>query len=311
MNKYAVAFNVGGLFIRSAVLDDRGNICPGTYAIYPAKSKESKDVIIEHFVHLIKHQTNRILDKNIKIYGVGFAFPGPFDYVQGISYIQRSDMFSHLYSVNLREELLAQLASDAVFEARRADPFHIVFENDANLFALGEMFTGHAREFQRSICITIGTGAGSAFIDHDQLIADRSDVPLNGWIYNQPFGESIVDDYISTRGVLRLAAQAGMYTEGLEVKQIADMARSGSTIACEVFTQFGRNIGRILNPFIASFQPQAVIIGGQIARSQDLFMSGLMQALDEPQLTIRTVDESYYSTFVGVAKLLQPSMAEA
>lgn len=311
MNRYAIAFNVGGLFIRSAVLDDKGNICPGTYAIYPAKSNESKDGIVEHFVHLITHQSNRILDKNFEVYGVGYAFPGPFDYPGGISYIRReNDEFTHLYGVNLREELLNRLTRNPLFLSRCTEQFQIVFENDANLFALGELFTGHAREFNRSICLTIGTGAGSAFIDNGQLIANRFDVPPNGWIYNQPFGESIVDDYVSKRGVLRLAAESGLFTEGLEVKQIADMARSGSVAAIDVFIEFGRNIGHMLNPFVFSFQPDGIVIGGQIARSHDLFLEGMLEALEDRKLEIRTVDESSLSTFAGVAKLLQPSMTK-
>lgn len=311
MNKYAIAFDVGGLFIKSAVLDDKGHVLPGTYAIYPAKSKEQKEVIIEHFVGLIKHQTNRILDKSFEIYGVGYAFPGPFDYPGGISYIRQTDKFEHLYGVNLREELTMRLEQDPLFVARRADRFQIRFENDANLFALGELFAGHARAFNRSICLTIGTGTGSAFIDNGQLIANRADVPPNGWVYKEPFGASIVDDYISKRGILRLAQQAGMKTEGMEVKAIADMARGGDAVSRGVFHQFGRNLGMMLNPFVAAFRPEAVIIGGQIAKSKDLFLDGVSETLQNSLLAIRTVDETSLSTFVGIAQMLTQSAAKA
>jgi glucokinase len=132
--------------------------------IYPAKSKEAKDVILGHFVDMIKQQTNRIMDRHFRIEGIGFAFPGPFDYERGISYIQGVDKFESLYGVNLREELTSRIRDASFFKHKRTPDFHIVFENDANLFALGEYAAGKAGRYRKSICITIGTGTGSAFL---------------------------------------------------------------------------------------------------------------------------------------------------
>lgn len=311
MSKYAIAFDVGGLFIKAAVLDEHGNLCPGTYTIYPAESKESKEVILDHFVTIIKHQTNRILDKSFEIYGVGYAFPGPFDYPQGISYIRGIDKFEHLYGVNLREELSFRLAQDTKFMTKCTDEFQIVFENDANLFALGELHSGQARQFNRSICMTIGTGAGSAFIDNGKLVTARKDVPQNGWIFNKPFRASIVDDYISKRGIMRLAKEAGLYSDGLEVKELYGMAKRGNHSAMELFRKFGNDIGQVLNLFIPDFRPDAVIIGGQIAKSRDLFMEGIYETIQNPRILIRTVNETSLSTFVGVANLLKQHEAKA
>lgn len=49
-------FDVGGLFIKTAVLNAHGQVVPNTYAIYPARSKESKEEILDHFMDLNKHQ---------------------------------------------------------------------------------------------------------------------------------------------------------------------------------------------------------------------------------------------------------------
>ncbi len=83
------------LMLEVYLSNQQGEIEPDLYAIFPAKSKASKQEIIHHSVWILKQQANRILDKNFKIIGVGYAFPGPFDYENGISYIDGVDKFDH------------------------------------------------------------------------------------------------------------------------------------------------------------------------------------------------------------------------
>jgi len=308
MNKYAIAFDVGGNFIKTAVLDEQGRVLTGTYAIYPSHSKASKEEILDHFVRIIKQQTNRILDKQFQIFGVGYAFPGPFDYPNGICLIKGVDKFEHLYGVNLREEIMGRLAADDIFAGRKTKDFQVVFENDANLFALGEILNGKAGRYGRSICITIGTGTGSAFVDGGALVTTGPGVPPNGWVYNTPFGDSIVDDYISTRGILRLAADCGVGAEAAEVRAIAEMANSGEQAARRVFHRFGQLLGQMLDPFVRSFRPDAVIIGGQIAKSSDLFLAGMAETLDCTKLAVEFAEDTSLSTFAGVSKLLMDTL---
>jgi glucokinase len=254
---------------------------------------------------MIRDQTNRIMDRHFRIDGIGFAFPGPFDYERGICYIKGVDKFESLYGVNLRDELTRRIRDESFFRHKRTPDFCIVFENDANLFALGEYAAGKAGRYRKAICITIGTGAGSAFLENGALVKDRPDVPPNGWVYNQPFRESIVDDYISKRGILRLMKQAGLDTANLDVKQLAEMATGGDATAIGIFRQFGTMIGEMLVPFVRSFQPEAVVIGGQIAKSQHLFLDSTREALREFSVALEVSDETSISTFVGVSQLLK------
>lgn len=308
MNKYSIAFDVGGLFIKSAVLDDDGEIVPNSYAIFPSKSKETKESIIEHLVFIIKQQTNGILDKDFEITGVGYAFPGPFDYESGISYIKGIDKFEELYEVNLRDLLINCLKQESSFHSKTSNEFQIVFDNDASLFALGEHVSGKAGGYNKSIFLTIGTGAGSAFMENGKLVRDRQDVPEYGWIYNQPFKQSIVDDYISKRGILQLANELGLSTTDNEVETLAAMGKNEDQRAKMVFQMFGEYIGKVLNPYIKSFKPDAIILGGQITKSKDLFMNGIYEALENKTINIECSEETSLSTFKGVANLLKQSI---
>lgn len=305
MNEYSLAFDVGGLFIKSAVLNGEGEIVPNSYAIYAAKSKETKQVLIDHFVNIIKQQTNSILDPYFQITGVGYAFPGPFDYDNGISYITGVDKFEHLYGENIHELIMNRLRDEASFNTKLSDRFQIVFENDASLFALGERLSVKAMHYDKCIFVTIGTGAGSAFMDNGKLITDREDVPPNGWLYNQQFGESIIDDYISKRGVIKLAHELGIQTVDDEVKSLADLARTEDPKAVLLFETFGRTIGKALNVNIDRFKPDAIIFGGQITKCHDLFIDGIRETLHNKTIQLEFSSDTSVSTFKGAAVLLQ------
>lgn len=305
MNSYAIVFDVGGLYIKTAVLSGGSQIVSDTYMIYPSKSKTAKDVLLAHLVDLARQQANRIIDRDYRIDGIGFAFPGPFDYDNGISYIRGIDKFESIYGVNLRSELLDRLERDPVFSRRMTPDFQIVFENDANLFALGEYAIGKAAKYGKSICITVGTGAGSAFLDGGSLVKSREDVPENGWIYNQPFRTSIVDDHISKRGIVNLMIEAGFEGTELDVKQGAELAKAGDKRAIGVFRLFGDRVGEMLEPFIRSFRPEAVIIGGQIVKSKELFIDNIRARLEPFEVGLEVTDETSVSTFAGVSSLLE------
>lgn len=304
MNDYTIVFDVGGLFIKAAVLNQHGKVVPNTYAVYPAKSKGTKGELLNHFADLIKQQLSMIMDKYFQIKGIGYAFPGPFDYEEGICYINGVDKFEAIYGVNLREDITGILENEPFFKQKKSKDFRIVFENDANLFALGEIVSGKAKPYHKSICITIGTGLGSAFIENGKLVKNRQDVPENGWIYCTPFRSSIADDYISKRGYYRLQKELGIDSTN-EIKDLAEMARKGDEELAKVFRNFGEQIGNMLIPFLDSFQPQAIIIGGQIAKSHDLFLEGCRDALEGYDVTIETSEETSISTFIGVSKLLE------
>src|SRR5690606_3798225 len=95
--------------------------------------------------------------------------------------------FDALYGVNVKEELMRRIATDALLGGMFVPPVRIVFGNDASMFALGEAHFGAARRYRRSVCLTIGTGLGSGFVEEGRLVERRDDVPEDGWLYHLPW----------------------------------------------------------------------------------------------------------------------------
>ncbi|WP_136607106.1 ROK family protein [Paenibacillus dokdonensis] len=277
MRDSVLAFDVGGTYVKAGIFESSGSLLEPV-AIYPARSGEEKEALLRHFTDLIAVQGNRV-PAGYAIRGVGLGFPGPFDYERGICRTRGLNKFEALYGVNLKEELTARIAGIPELRARWRSLPEVAIENDAALFALGECAFGVGRGYEKTICLTIGTGFGSAFVSSGQLVKQGKGVPEGGWLYRLPYREGMMDDYISRRGIVRLAREMGIENVAAgeeDVKHLADRARSGESQVVQLFRKFGERLAEVLLPLIRSYQPGAVVIGGQIAQSADLFVSDSM-----------------------------------
>ena len=93
--------------------------------------------------------------KKISIAGAGFAFPGPFDYKNGISLMKEINKYDSIYGVSIETEIKKKLP------ILQKIPFK--FLHDIEAFALGEYYFGLDAKPNRVFCLCIGTGTGSAF----------------------------------------------------------------------------------------------------------------------------------------------------
>jgi glucokinase len=191
--------------------------------------------------------------------GASVAMPGPFDYAEGFSWMRHK--LPYLYGVNVRQELAARL---------KMQPTDVHFLNDAAAFLLGEIGAGSARGVSRVVGVTLGTGVGSAFAVDGHVKTEGIGIPPGGEIWNLPFEGGIVEDLISTR-----ALQHSYKQRTGNDHEVADIAIAASTdpAAAAVFLDFGRDLGRVFRKLFATFAPEAVVIGGGIARSNELFLT--------------------------------------
>lgn len=301
-----LALDVGGTFIKTCVLED-GVPLPASEMEFPALADRDRETILNHFISIFQAQfdlyqsTHRFGGTDCR-YHIGMAFPGPFDYKQGICYIQGLGKFDAIYGLNLAQAFRERLSTGGIVQAGPLRNLDIRFENDARLFALGV-----SRDFpqERFIALTLGTGLGSAFIDNSRMLEHGPGIPPNGWLYDQPFHNGRVDDVFSRRGILKLAREAGILEAGMDVKELAREARHGNPSAREVFAEFGTRFGDMLNPYINGYRPDFIILGGQISRSHDLFGPAMLDRLrmHSSPLTIRTAEHVLAYTFRGIAHM--------
>ena len=179
--KKYILLDVGGTEIKGNVSDRNG--VRTKIRKFPAQAQKSTEKILDNFAKICRELMR---EADGSVVGVGMAIPGPFDYENGISRMQGLNKYDAIYGIPLEREIKARVPE--LGSAR------FLFLHDIEAFALGESWYGNCRDADKILCVCIGTGAGSAFVENGKTVKTGKGVPENGWIYQQPFGDSILDD---------------------------------------------------------------------------------------------------------------------
>jgi glucokinase len=272
-NNRVLVYDVGGSHISAAVFDnDSCSIAQEASAGYPSEQST------ETFLNVLHSLAATAMEATPGVRGASLAMPGPFDYDAGVSWMQHK--LAYLYGFDLRGALAGHFGWPKS---------SIRFLNDAAAFLMGEVAGGAARGVSRVVGITLGTGVGSAFTINGHIVREGAGVPPGGEIWNVPYQGGIVEDRISTRAIQKSYRER---TGGeREVAAIAASA-AGDPLAADVFSEFGRNLGVALREVLSQFGPQAIVLGGGIARSAHLFLAAAQQEIGEvPQLRISSLGD--------------------
>jgi glucokinase len=147
-----------------------------------------------------------------------------------------------------------------------------VVANDANCAGLGEAFLGAGRPFRNFILLTLGTGVGGAVIVNGELFTGPTgaagELGLTTLCPDGPVCNS------GNRGSMEqyLSAQAIRRCTDLEPALLGERAKAGDRDALAFWQDYGRNLGIGLSSLIYILTPEAIIIGGGISASAELFI---------------------------------------
>lgn len=100
-------------------------------------------------------------------------------------------------------------------------------------------------------------------------------VPECGWLYWLPYKDSIIDDYISVRGLERICKE--VFGEPKSGKELYDLCQKGDETALKAWKKFGDDIIAAILPVIEDFHPDAIIFGGQISKSFTYLVKNLQK----------------------------------
>jgi glucokinase len=220
---------------------------------------------------------------------IGVAMPDPFEYDTGVSRMHHK--FAALYGVNVGTALKEKLSLEVP----------IYFGNDASLFALGEWWAGAAKNHSNVIGVTLGTGLGGGFVRHGKVCYGGEGVPPQGVIWNLSYLNGIAEDCVSGPALVK-NYQSKTGTK-LNPAEIAKEAREGNTNAQESYLELGTHLGKILNPWVTAFDATCLVIGGNIARSWDLFAPKLQETLTDKVLKVVSSTLFEEATLFGAAAM--------
>ncbi len=256
----AVALDVGGTTVAGGVVTSGGGLW-GAVREAESPSERESAVIVDTLGGILVDLRATAAEADLVVVAGGVAVPGPFDYQQGVSLIRHK--FAALYGRSLRQPL----------EDRLGLP--MAFLNDAAAFALGVWWSEWPQE-ARLLGVTLGTGVGSGFLVQGRLVAGSEGAPPEGEIWNLPFGDGILEDAVSGRGIERAYQRHG--GAPAEVRDIAARAREGEAAARQAFSDLATALGEGLAETAGAFRPGRVVLGGQIAKAFDLFGAAAEEA---------------------------------
>jgi glucokinase len=189
----------------------------------------------------------------------------------------------------------------------------VALTNDAKAAAVGEKLFGGAKKMENFILITLGAGLGSGIYTHGHLLTGN--IGLAGEMGHMIVEEDgrmcntkrkgCLESYASVTGIKRtvfslLAASVNesplrnFSFKDLTGEQISVAAQSGDPIALEAFEFTARILGRALANVISLFDPEAIFVGGGLARAGDLLLKP----------TQKYINENVFPAFEGKVKLL-------
>jgi len=285
-NTIVVGCDIGGSHISTALVDlKHRTIIANSFVRQTVDSSRDAVAVICSWSDCIQAS---LKTSHVSANAIGIAIPGPFDYQEGISLMKNQDKYEQLYGVNVRLLLAERLGVPAG---------HIYFINDAAAFLEGEMFAGAGKIFKKAVGLTLGTGLGSALF----LNGHAED----GDLWHTPFREGIAEDYLSGRWLKhRYLEKSGQAVE--HVKAIAERV-PGDGIAKAVFEEFGKTLGEFIVKHLLQKDPECVVIGGNIAKANALFLNSTYNELAEygSSLPIKTAELGEMAAIYGAASVLK------
>lgn len=248
------------------------------------------------------------------------AIPGPFRYADGTFLMKHK--FAAVYGEKFAELVAPEGNCPAVADNKADDPegnCPAVAENkadaplgqspsgaapcyrfihDVNCMLLGEMAGGAGKGYGRVALVTLGTGLGFALSLDGEILENELGSP-RVIIYNRPFRDGILEDYVSKRGFLQ-------GYPGLTVKELAQRAYESDAAALERFRDRGSILAAGIAPLLQEYGIQCLLFGGQISRSYSLLAQSVEEGLRKVASLqyVGPVSDIGHATFNGLRTLL-------
>ena len=262
--RYAVGIDLGGTFVKFALVSEDGDI------LFEDKLSIGGKALRDDILNTVSKAIGLVIQKagesDIKVIGIGFGSPGIVD--GGIVH-GGADNLNGWEKINISE----------LYSTEFGLPVYV--DNDANVMGLGEAVYGAAKGCTDAIFLTVGTGIGGAIIANGQLYGgyknrgtemghvtiDHKGIDCNCG------GRGCLEAYASTNALIgQYAKRTGMNESEINGHYIVDKFQEGEAEAVECMQEHTDYLGHAIAGFINTFSPQKVIIGGGISEAGQVYI---------------------------------------
>lgn len=269
----AIGIDFGGTSVKTGVLY-RGNLIDEAPRIDTQEFEAATPLILRI------HET--IKDLRVKhpgIEAIGVGMPGFVDFPTGMVHnLTNVKGWKRIY---LKRELneLANLP--------------VTVENDANCMAYAEWKRGAGRGLNHLVAITLGTGVGGGLVVDGRMVRGANfvagELGQTSIDYQGPDGaygnRGSLEDYVGNQQITDMAFKA--YTDAgkkmerpdCEPARLTTLALKGDTIALDIWDRVAKKLSSALMNCCWLLNPEAIIIGGGVAKAGSLLFDPLEKHL--------------------------------
>ncbi|RIU94807.1 ROK family transcriptional regulator [Oceanobacillus picturae] len=280
---YVIGVDAGPQRVTSILTDLAGNI------IHRADKPLFTPITNEQFMGILKDAIRETIEasngEKREMVGIGVAMHGVVNVETGTSLIAPN---LNLKNIPIKEELEKEFELD------------VKVENDARAMALGESwFGGHASASM--VAVNIGHGVGAGLVINEKLYHGVRDIAGE-------IGHMTIDLHGPTctcgnTGCLQAfvsgpAIAARSHKEGLTGEDIAKQAKSGDKEATALLEETGKLIGIGLVNLIHLVNPEKIVLGGGVMKSEKFILPAIKETISSRGLT-----QDAKETNVSVTKL--------
>lgn len=271
--------DVGGTFIKCS--DGRE---------IPVDSDGSREEVSASFREAVGEFCNEALSRPDQHFGIALAMPGPFDYRKGVFHMKHK--YASVEGENFRDLAGVPECVD------------LRYAHDVNGMLSGEMVYGNGRGYSRVALVTLGTGLGFSMSIDGEILKNQMGSPLVS-IFRLPYRDGTLEDYVSKRGFLSIFASRGGRAQ--TVKEIADRALAGDSMAKGCFSEAASILAGAVSPILSEYGIECLLFGGQISRSFSLMEDALRGGLAGLDCLrhIGPISDFDHATFNGLRSLFE------
>ncbi len=224
----------------------------------------------EKVIRVIAENIKRLFTQEVK--GIGIGMPGPIDYKRGIVSFT-ANLSGDWKNLDLKKPLEKEFKVP------------VVFDNDANCFALAESRFGAAKGLKYVVGLTLGTGFGSGVIIDGEIYHGAGFASEIGHMTVDLDGSKCgcgnrgcLEVYVSGPAISRRYKKlTGVKKTPIEIEKESYSKNIKSNPALKVIQETGKYLGIGLANVCNILNPEMVVLGGGVAKTKTLYKPAICE----------------------------------
>jgi predicted NBD/HSP70 family sugar kinase len=274
-----LAADLGATHARLAVVDLAGNLL--------AELAEDLDIADgPQILDVVEKQFSELLDRAGRrpdeVHGIGVGVPGPVEFETGRPVNPPLMPGWDGYSIPDR--------------LSRGFDVPILVDNDVNIMAVGEYFTNWATK-RDLLFVKVGTGVGCGIITEGQIYRGAQGAAGDiGHIRVAAETETVckcgnvncLEAIAGGAAIARAARERGC--EVANSRDVVELARAHDPDVVQLVRDGGRVLGGVLASLVNAFNPDLIVIGGDMAEAHEQLFAGVREIVYQRATPLATRD---------------------